>query len=83
MQKTVESSSCSAFVDKVVDVPVVQVVDVRVVQFLDKVVEMPVGVQRQVFVVTVQKKLRWFRSCSSSTWESGTEERRLWRLGGV
>ena len=41
------------FVDKVVDVPVVQVV--WFVQFLDKVVDMPVGVQRQEVVVTVQK----------------------------
>ena len=43
--------SCSSLID----VPIVQVVDVWFVQFLDKGVDTPVGVQRQGVVVTVQK----------------------------
>ena len=40
---------------KTVEVPHVEVIDAGVVQFLDNVVDVPVGEQRQVFVETVQK----------------------------
>ena len=49
-----------------VDVPVVQFVLVGLVQFLDKVVDMPVGVQLSGFAESCSK-LRSLRSCSSST----------------
>ena len=60
VQNIVEVPQLQYF-DKVVDDPVVQVVG-GAVQFLDKVDDMPVGVQRLVFVVTLWK----FDTCSSS-----------------
>ena len=54
-----------ASIHKVVDVPVVQFV-LEFVQFLDKVVDMPIGVRLPWFAESCTK-LRSFRSCSSST----------------